>query len=262
MSVGLSLAIDGCVGMAHDWGMARTQISFLTGGSRVVGSFGDAAALCQSDASGTVGRCDIAEIRLDILVAEGAEPRRALWQHLAAVPLLFTARCADEGGALALDAAQRSGLLVAVLDDAAAIDVEVASRDALQDVLAEARSRGIPWVASFHDFAKLPETSVLAEAAQQARAAGAAVFKVAAKLNGPADVLRLAEFQLSEQGLPLATMGMGPLAPASRLFCAQCGSVLNYGYLGATATAPGQWDSGLLKQAITRSPRWARPAGP
>jgi hypothetical protein len=27
---------------------------------------------------------------------------------------------------------------------------------------------------------------------------------------------------------------------------------LNYGYLGTQATAPGQWDAGFLKQAITR----------
>jgi 3-dehydroquinate dehydratase-1 len=92
----------------------------------------------------------------------------------------------------------------------------------------------------------------LEAAAQQARAAGAAAFKVAARVDSPADVARLAEFQRSDQGLPLATMGMGPLAPVSRLLCAQYGSVLNYGYLGETPTAPGQWDCGLLKQAIAR----------
>jgi len=36
------------------------------------------------------------------------------------------------------------------------------------------------------------------------------------------------------------------------LLCAQCGSLFNYGYLGNTATAPGQWDSALLKTAIER----------
>jgi 3-dehydroquinate dehydratase len=28
--------------------------------------------------------------------------------------------------------------------------------------------------------------------------------------------------------------------------------VLNYGYLGETPTAPGQWDAAFLKQAIAR----------
>ncbi len=45
---------------------------------------------------------------------------------------------------------------------------------------------------------------------------------------------------------------MGPLAAVSRLLCAQCGSVLNYGYLGKEATAPGQWAAGALKEAIAR----------
>ena len=45
-------------------------------------------------------------------------------------------------------------------------------------------------------------------------------------------------------------MGMGVLAPVSRLLCAQSGSLLNYGYIGQTLTAPGQWDSLRLKQAI------------
>ncbi|KAB2639910.1 MAG: type I 3-dehydroquinate dehydratase [Verrucomicrobia bacterium] len=233
--------------------MAYAQTAFLAGQAWVVGSFGDVAALREATAGGIAQRCDVAEIRLDVMLAQGVEPTRALWQQLAGVPLLFTARRSDEGGALGLDAAQRSSLLAAALDDAAYIDVELASHETMGDILAEASRRGIPWIASFHDFKKLPTTAVLVEAAQQARAAGAAVFKVAAQLNTLADVLRLAEFQLSPQGLPLATMGMGAWAPASRLLCAQCGSALNYGYLGSTPTAPGQWDCGLLKQAISQS---------
>ena len=114
------------------------------------------------------------------------------------------------------------------------------------------RSRGIPWIASFHDFEKLPDNAVLEDAARRAMDAGAAVFKVAAMLHAPADMARLADFQLADHGIPVATMGMGPLAPVSRLLCAQCGSVLNYGYLGKTPTAPGQWDAAFLKQAIAR----------
>jgi 3-dehydroquinate dehydratase-1 len=71
-------------------------------------------------------------------------------------------------------------------------------------------------------------------------------------LESPADLARLAEFQLEDHGLPVATMGMGPLAPVSRLLCAQCGSVFNYGFVGKTATAPGQWESALLKRAISK----------
>jgi 3-dehydroquinate dehydratase-1 len=83
-----------------------------------------------------------------------------------------------------------------------------------------------------------------------ALAAGAAVFKVAARVHSPSDVSALAGFQVLDHGLPVATMGMGPLAPVSRLMCAQYGSVLNYGYLGSVPTAPGQWSGARLKEAI------------
>ena len=148
--------------------------------------------------------------------------------------------------------AARIALIQNVLNDAAWIDIEVASIGEMEDFLIELAERKFPWIASFHDFEKLPNDAVLHEAAGLAKAAGAAMFKLAAKLTSPADVARLAEFQLADHGLPVSTMGMGPLAPVSRLLCAQCGSHFNYGYLGNTATAPGQWDGFLLKTAIAR----------
>jgi 3-dehydroquinate dehydratase type I len=237
--------------------MPHTKFALQTGQRWVVGSFGSAAGLREAEVGDTLQRCDVAEIRLDVLRADGVEPAPAQWRHLAGVPLLFTARRKDQGGALLLDAPQRSALLRAALAEAALIDVELASHAAMGELLAEAAQRGIPWLASYHDFTQLPESAVLTAAAQQAKAAGAAAFKVAAKLNTLADVVRLAEFQLTAHGLPVATMGMGVLAPVSRLLCAQSGSVLNYGYLGAIPTAPGQWDCGLLKQAIRRLVPWA-----
>lgn len=216
----------------------------------VVGSLGGLAALCQADVRQCRESCEVIEIRLDLLGTAGIAERA--WSHLAGLPLLFTARRAEEGGSGALTAAARMAMLRESLDDAACIDIEVASIGEMQPVLAELRARRMPWVASFHDFEKLPENPVLAEAARQAKAAGAAVFKAAARVHHPADLARLAEFQLAEHGIPTATMGMGPLAAVSRLLCAQCGSVLNYGYLGKEATAPGQWAAGALKEAIAR----------
>lgn len=143
-------------------------------------------------------------------------------------------------------------LLRVSVEQASLIDVEVASIQEMGDVLGELADRRIPWIASYHNFDQLPPTADLVRAARQALDAGAAVFKAAAKLTSLSDMTRLAEFQLADHGIPVSTMGMGPLAPVSRLLCAQCGSVLNYGYLGDTATAPGQWDSTLLKTAISR----------
>lgn len=219
----------------------------------VVGSFGSAKALANCSKSNAEASCDLAEIRLDLLIQQGIRPTRTDWAHLGGIPLLFTARREDEGGANQLNAASRMELLRLALPDAALIDVEVASISEMKDLLDELRKEAVPWVASYHDFTQLPPTEALKDALEKAAAAGAAVFKAAARVTCPADLARLAEFQNENHGIAVATMGMGPLAPSSRLLCAQSGSVLNYGYLGDAPTAPGQWPAQLLKQAISVS---------
>lgn len=216
----------------------------------IVGSFGHADSLRNADAGALKKSCDFLEIRLDILVAEGVTPERALWSHLAGIPLLFTARRKEEGSPIDLDAAQRSELLRIAFEDAALIDIEVASIGEMAEVLTEVKQQGIPWVASYHDFTSLPSDEELTDAAKAAKAAGAHVFKAAARLAAPSDIARLADFQRAEHGLHVATMGMGPLAPVSRLLCAQCGSVLNYGFIGEIPTAPGQWSADFLGEAV------------
>ncbi len=218
----------------------------------VVGSFGTSPCIPETSASDAGKASDILEIRLDILVAEGIDPTPALWAHLKEVPILFTARKKAEGSPIDLTADERSRLLEIALDDAAVIDIEVASIGGMGGIIAKAVEKGIPWVASYHDFTELPPGAALEEAARLAKAAGADVFKAAARMNGPADIARLAEFQLADHGIRVATMGMGPLAPVSRLLCAQCGSALNYGFIGHAPTAPGQWSAAFLKDAIGR----------
>ena len=82
--------------------------------------------------------------------------------------------------------------------------------------------------------------------------AGADIAKCAFTLEAPSDFQRIAE-ALEDAPLPLSIMGMGTLAPASRLFATHLGSILNYGYLGESATAPGQWPANLLREAISYS---------
>lgn len=232
--------------------MELLEISANDPQPRIVGSFGSLLDLQTSTVTSVRGSCDVAEIRLDLLEQADRDECPPPWHHLSGIPLLFTARREEEGGAIGLDPAARMELLRTCLDFAAWIDVEVASIQEMDVILAEIANLRIPWVASYHDFNQLPPTADLERAAERAKEAGASIFKAAARLGSPADLTRLAEFQLADHGIAVATMGMGPLAPVSRLLCAQCGSRLNYGYLGNTETAPGQWDSALLKTAISR----------
>ena len=195
--------------------------------------------------------CDLVEIRLDLLEAEGVLTRTRPWAHLSDLPMLFTARIGNEGGAGALTASQRESLLEPILEEAALIDIELASAPEMEGVLGWLKAAGVPWVASWHDFEGLPDSfDRIPAMAEEAAEAGAACFKAAVRLHSADDVARLAELLKSVKGLPLSLMGMGPLAPVSRLLCAQYGSVLNYGYIGDAPTAPGQWSAAKLKAGI------------
>lgn len=241
------LAIDGQSIASHESGVSRAEYRLEPRQPKIVGSPGNPLDIKDFQESQLSEICEIVEIRLDLLKDPGESP---VWQHLGGLPLLFTARRGDEGGAGDLPAKRRMDLLHAVAADATWIDIEVASISEMAPLMKDMVDLGVPWIASAHDFGKLPATSVLEEGAARAKDAGAAVFKAAAWLQSPADLARLAEFQLTDHGILVATMGMGPLAPVSRLLCAQCGSVLNYGSLGNSPTAPGQWPAALLKTAL------------
>ncbi|MDP4626340.1 MAG: type I 3-dehydroquinate dehydratase [Akkermansiaceae bacterium] len=215
-----------------------------------MGSIGDADTLAAATPESLAKECDIAEIRLDLLHREFFTSGAALWQHLLPFPLLFTARCHSEGSPFDLDLETRIRMLTTALPDASLIDIEAMSASAMGELVREIISKDIPWVASYHDFLRLPSRMKLDTHAEIAREAGATAFKAAARMQTPADITELASFQMSDVGIPLATMGMGDLAPVSRLLCAQVGSVLNYGYIGEKETAPGQWSASRLRECI------------
>lgn len=216
---------------------------------KVVGSIGDAGSLGSADPELAQTECDLIEIRLDLLDPDTLAARP--WRKFGDFPLLFTARCEKEGGAPGLDTAERVARLRAVLDEAALVDIELASATEMEPLIEELQQRDIPWLASFHDFHGVPAVAELAARRQAAKHAGAAGFKAAVSLDWRMDQLGpLATFLTTGHGYPVSLMGMGPLAPVSRVLFAQLGSVLNYGYLGSSPTAPGQWSARQLKEAI------------
>lgn len=196
---------------------------------------------------------DVLELRADLFAARPG----ALDALIAAAPrpFLLTVRDPAESGgtgdpALA-DPGARAALLARFLPAAALLDLEL--RNLADPVFARfIRSGNVPLVASFHDFAGTPPAAELRALATRAREHGAAVFKVAARVNGPADVAQLL-LLLADPPLPVAAMGMGgALARAARLLLAAAGSVLNYGSMddGGTAAAPGQWPAARLAELL------------
>jgi 3-dehydroquinate dehydratase I len=220
----------------------------------VVGSVGSPAQLNRLDPHDVATRCDLMEIRLDGGGASSDSETPSPWGRFSNIPLLFTARRCEEGGLGQWTTQERMTLLIHALPSAACIDIEAASIADMDALLHSARIAGVPWIASYHDFQGLPAEQALRDALTIATQAGAAAFKWAAMVHSPGDLAWMADFQRQDHGIPVASMGMGPMAAVSRLLCAQYGSVLNYGYLGSAPTAPGQWDAGTLRESIARLP--------
>lgn len=167
------------------------------------------------------------------------------------LPILLTVRGEEEGGARPLPLPVRSELYLELLPAAAAVDIEGKQLRDFQDVVKAAHKAKKAVVASFHDFEGVPSAKKFAALAKKARAEGADVIKLAATVKTPAALSTLFAIFEAVPG-PLAVMGMGPLGRASRLSCAQCGSVLNYGWLDKPQV-PGQWPAPEFATLLRRT---------
>ncbi|MFV1996331.1 MAG: type I 3-dehydroquinate dehydratase, partial [Verrucomicrobiales bacterium] len=194
--------------------------------------------------------CDLLEFRIDNLRDHLDTVERAM--AASALPCLVTARHPEEGGAGALDHAERETLLRRFLPVTALVDVEIRSLPAMTDLVEKAHGSRVVVVASCHDFEKPIPVPDLETAMTDAQTASADVLKIAMTLSSLADLCPLALFTEAAvtNGNLVATMGMGPLGKVSRLVLAAAGSCLNYGYLHEP-NAPGQWPAAELKRLIT-----------
>ncbi|MBK1831594.1 type I 3-dehydroquinate dehydratase [Verrucomicrobiaceae bacterium R5-34] len=191
-------------------------------------------------------QCDLLEVRLDAMVGH-EEALMIELDRFKNFPLLFTARAVSEGGLVALSAEERSELLLSVADRATWIDVELASYDSMRDAIHEIRLKEVGLILSYHNFEETPEEYSLQRTVELAEEAD--IVKLAVMHREVDDFARCTRV-LRRNDHPMSLMGMGPLGAVSRLLYAQHGSLLNYGYLGDTPTAPGQWPAKMLKQAI------------
>lgn len=185
---------------------------------------------------------DLAEIRLDCLVGEGAGLPRAIARIRR--PLILTARHPREGGHGGLRDASRAALLEPLLHRAAFVDVELRSARRLADTLCRARGLGVGTILSFHDFSRTPSLELLRKKIREGRRLGASIVKIAVTLRNPRDLASLLLLQASGVG-DVALMGMGPLGKVSRLMLPMAGARLVYGYLDRPQVG-GQWPARVL----------------
>lgn len=191
---------------------------------------------------------DIAELRIDAFQSQDeASIRRRIAEAARAAPVLVTIRLQAELGQWDGSEKERLALFQAVLDGAAAVDIEIQSAIA-REVIRAAQSAGKQAIASWHG--RLEDAN-LAEMAEQGAALGADAVKIAAFADSLVAVRSLVETVLEWQKLPLIAVGMGRFGPLCRLLLPALGSPLAYAYPdGGEARAPGQLSLGQTRKLL------------
>ena len=182
--------------------------------------------------------CDIIELRLDSL---GYGEEILSYAQKCKFPLLVTARGPEEGGQNHLDISERKTSYEALIPYAAAIDIELRSFQELTSIIEQAKENNVLVVGSFHDFEKTPPLKDLENKIGEI----ADIHKFATYIETAEDLA--IHRQLLKKYDQLSVMGMGPLGAEARPEMMKIGSLLNYGYLGDTPTAPNQWPVAKLK---------------
>jgi len=198
--------------------------------------------------------CDVAEVRVDALLAQGA-PVEKIEAALKARkhPVLLTLRVPKEGGQRAWKLAERRELYLRLLPWVEGIDVELATAPAMRLVLEAAVVVRVTTVLSAHHLRKPATAAQLARHLADFPRAPGTILKIASLIKSWHDLQRLAALLVDHPALPLTVMGVGPHAGQSRSVLAALGSRLVYGYLDAPA-APGQPAAAQVREMLAALP--------
>ncbi len=187
---------------------------------------------------------DIIELRVDLLPHPLEFPTHR-WQD-AGIPVLVTARDPREGGNTTLSTKDRRERLIHALPIASVVDVELRNAIPLLPLV----PKRLPRILSSHHFTKTPSVPAMAAAWSRAAALGCNCFKIATRVDTPAQLARLIQLLAKPvRPCPIGVVGMGRLGPISRVVLPACGSILTYGYVD-TPQVSGQLPAARLKALV------------
>jgi len=201
-------------------------------------------------------QADMVEIRLDALSEPcSASAVKALIGR-SSIPILFTCRRSDEGGAFGGSEQQRIQCLMQAVDAGAQyVDVELRTGAAYRDeVINHAHSGGCHVIMSWHDFKGTPPEYELASILREQKAAGADIAKIVTMGVRASDIPRLFTlyYLAQELDIPLVSFCMGDIGRISRVACLAMGGWLTFASLDSgSGTAPGQIPLARFRNILT-----------
>lgn len=210
---------------------------------------------------------DVVEWRVDSFEDLSNEAVRAaareLRSVLESVPIIFTLRAQEEGGATPLAPEVRSATIHDLLRTRLVdlVDIELFNGPRFIEPIANvAHGHGVTVILSYHDFKATPSVEFLVSKIAEMVRQGADIAKVACMPQEPGDVLRLLQATLIARqtfpSMPLITMSMGKLGVVSRVAGGLFGSDLSFA-VGQVASAPGQVPIAELRTMIDGLLRFA-----
>ena len=189
------------------------------------------------------GKVEMAEIRLDRCALD--EEEIDLLFSASDVPLVATCRLNEESQAPELlERAIRAG--------AKYVDLEMEAPAAIGRRIREAcREYGTVLIRSYHNFTETPPFAVLQSILARARQFGGEVVKIVTTANSKADSATVMELYREVAPGTLVAFCMGEKGCESRLEALRLGAPFTYACLTKEeATAPGQWATEEMRQAI------------
>jgi len=200
---------------------------------------------------------DVVELRADFLPPIDSMVLTALLQQInsllgPSIPLLFTNRHPNEGGANHWDDVARVKSYFTAMDCSAvsAIDIELATDTMIRRaMIQQAQISDVTVIISTHNFVTTPDLDTLALLLKMLTQGGGHVSKLAATPTTPSDALHILEATLvasKEIDIPLVTMGMGNFGMITRLAGPLYGSAMSFATVDQSS-APGQPTLRLLR---------------
>ncbi|TAK70994.1 MAG: type I 3-dehydroquinate dehydratase [Betaproteobacteria bacterium] len=182
---------------------------------------------------------DVAELRIDLYSSSDEKYVLQEVKKFRHIPTVGTIRIKAEGGQWDLSEQERLSLFKAIISHVDSVDIELASKSIISDVIDTAHAAKKLVVISYHNFDRTPSLAELNSIATRAKALRADVIKVATHARSQKDIQTLASFTITNSDVRLVTIAMGAIGIVSRVFFPAIGSCITYAYAG-TLTAPGQ----------------------
>ena len=194
---------------------------------------------------------EMAEIRLDRCALSDEDIERLFSES--DIPLIATCRLAEEPDAPEiLEAAIRAGAKYADLEMEAPAAVGRRIREAC-------REYGTVLIRSYHNFTETPPLPVLKSLVERARSFGGEVVKIVTTATSKADNATVAALYRDAAPGTLVAFCMGGDGRDSRLEALRQGAPFTYACLTPEeATAPGQWTTQEMRQAVYGAFRFVR----